>query len=134
MSKSIYALARFVPQFEAAVLEHLKAAPSAEWTRLRAAAKACTKGDAAMPDWAMLRALSSPEELVQEGCCEAWATLMDTVPAGVMTIIAKIDGEPVLYCEPSGVYAWAAHPYHAPTLQIWVSAPAYPPGWFGSKQ
>ena len=128
-----YYLARYVPQFEELVLEHMRGLPSAEWERLREAAKRCTQDEAAMPDWTKLRTLDSPEDLVREACCEAGATLIDVLPRrGAMTVIGLIGGQPVLYCEPSGVYAWSDSPFEGPVLEIWASAPAYPPGWFGS--
>lgn len=84
-----------------------------------------------MPDWGMLREIETPDDLVREACCEAGAKLIDVLPRrGAMTVIGVIEDQPVLYCEPGGIYAWSDRPFEGPVLELWISAPAYPPTWF----
>ena len=125
-----YGLLAFERKFEAIVLEHLKLLPEAEWARLRTAAMNCPKSLAAMPGWNELRKISTREELVAAGCSEPWAKLYEAIPArGTLTVIGQLEGQPVLYCEPSGIYAWSPDPHEPPMLDLWITAPAYPPAY-----
>ena len=43
--------------------------------------------------------------------------------------LQKIAGQPVLHFLISGVYLWAPDPKDKFLLSIWLTFPAYPPGW-----
>lgn len=47
--------------------------------------------------------------------------------AGTPTTIAMLDDAPVYYLD--GFYLWGRTPDSLPTLDMWVTWPAYPPTW-----
>jgi len=126
---SSYFLAAHVPEFQACVMHHLKEVmPKEEYAALRRIASEV--GDAAaMPGAAELQALSTPEELVATAVCEASLSMAELDVHFKPTHIGTIAGQPVCYFAGRGIYAWARDRDESAMLELWVTAPAYPPGW-----
>lgn len=73
---------------------------------------------------------ATPAELVD------LATSEDTLPMSALTAafgegrrLAPIGKIPVLYFSDQGVFAWSPKHQEKATLCLWLTHPAYPPGW-----
>lgn len=129
VSSSGFILGKYHAQFKAAVVKHIKESlDSDEWFRLRAMAenraRYVNRND--VPD---LKA--SPECLVDVAMSEDDISVKQTlaVPGFKAVAITQIDGAPVYYVKGEGIYLWGMRPDSFPTLMLWVTHPAYPPGW-----
>ncbi len=115
--------------FQEIVLEHVKALPSDEWARLRHMATdesrySCDL-DTAMPH-------ASREELVI-GAISHDGISVDELSTPKFKAraeeIGSIAGAPVFYIAGEGMYFWGADRTSRATLNLWLTHPAYPPGW-----
>ena len=121
-------LEKFREPFKAVVLAHLKALPAEEWQRLRAVGQDRLRYVGGMPP---LTEPVDPETLVDEGLCEDDWTLNRAL-AGFeenARAIGAVEGRPVVYIAGCGIYLWAPHPTDGPTMTLWITHPAYPPGY-----
>ncbi len=75
---------------------------------------------------------ASPEELI------AAAVTHDGISVDEIIIpkfrvrtdeIGTIEGAPVFYIKGEGIYFWGADRTTRATLNVWLTHPAYPPGW-----
>jgi len=122
---------KYGEEFKAIVLKHLQEECSeAEWARLRALKDRQSPFEHETAERER-RAVVTREQLVQ-------AALTDEgIPLGEFRStfnnkeieIDKLDGEPVYYFKNKGIYAWAPSNNANCHLSIWVTHPAYPPGW-----
>lgn len=116
--------------FKTSVLKHLKGVLDAEeWAQLRALAAnrsrfihRCNQADLD----------ASPESLVNDAIFEDAVSVQDfLVPAfrSKAVEIDQLEGRPVYYIAGQGFYLWGLDPVLGNTLTLWVTYPAYPPGW-----
>lgn len=113
--------------FQAIVLEHVKALPNDEWTRLRHMATDESRNscdlDAAMPH-------ASREQLVIGATSHDGISVDELfTPKFKAEEIGSIAGAPVFYIAGEGMYFWGADRTTRATLNLWLTHPAYPPGW-----
>lgn len=112
--------------FQAVVLtDLLNCFPVEDWEALRTRAMRGSRDDPAQPR------RMSPEELVQEALAEAAGPTIPEILAWPDEVIdlQKIDGSSVMRISDRGIYLWAPASGCGAYLSIWVSYPAYPPGW-----
>ncbi len=116
--------------FKAAVLEHLREElPADEWKRLRDYAEHTRQSrlvefefdPTATPETLLNEALS-------EGSISVNQTLIPNFRAQAVEI-GSIAGQPVHYINRQGIYLWGLEPEKGFSLSVWVTHPAYPPGW-----
>lgn len=71
------------------------------------------------------------EELVTQGTTESSGMSMCELFAAFPSqkIIGNFDGRPIYYIEASGIYIWSLTNEAPVYLDLWLSYPAYPPGW-----
>jgi hypothetical protein len=116
--------------FRQLVLEHIQnALPSEEWARFREMSLQTRHSCDPLFDAKMGE---TPQALVDNATSEDGISLHEIVRPGWLKksiTIGAIQGAPVLYVQGHGVYAWSASPAQAPTLVLWLTHPAYPPGW-----
>ena len=105
------------------ICDHL---PAAEWARLRSLA-----GGSGPQHAPQLAAGAGPKELSEAAMCEDGMPLSELLNAwgGSADEIGRLDGHPVYYFRRMGIYAWSVSPDAPSMLSIWVTHPAYPPGW-----
>lgn len=110
--------------FKRIVLDHIQSRLDRdEWAsfRERAANQSRWAGGPFYPD-------ATPAELVEK------ATTEDTMPItalskhGTAQALVAVDGQPVLFFPRSGIFAWAPSD-ESPSLMLWLTDPAFPPGW-----
>lgn len=121
-------LENFWEPFKAVVLPHLKALPAGEWRRLRAVGADQSRYVGGIPP---LAEPVTPETLVDGALCEddwsfahALAGFEDHAEE-----VGVIEGRPVSYIVGMGIYLWTPHPTDGPTMTLWITHPAYPPGY-----
>ncbi len=121
-------LDRFRGAFKAIVLGHIRSAlDSAEWRRLRALAGQ-GRPFARLP----VDADARPESLFEAACSEDTLSIREAlIPVfkADATEIGTIEAKPVYYVRGRGLYVWGLEPVDGNTLSVWVTFPAYPPGW-----
>ena len=124
-------LISYLPAFKDMVLDHLKfSINSEEYLSLRDLAG---YGQRWCHDDSMEEKLSllTKEQVVEEYSCS------DSLPVGLVikglddkiSEIGKIDGHPCYYISGMGVYVWGKDQKDGLSLSLWLSSPAYPPGW-----
>lgn len=103
-----------VAAFKQIVHAHLVRLDSAEFARLRSDAKgpALTRND--LIDCAVVSSGMSINDVLNKH-------------SGTPPAIAMLEGAPVYYLD--GFYLWGRSTDSLPTLDLWVSWPAYPPSW-----
>lgn len=111
--------------FQDQVLQHMRTLSALEWMRFRNIARDRSAwGDAAA------RNLYKHDDVLRASCNLPTLRLGDlpkSFTAGATTI-GQVEGQPVLYFEGTGYYAWALAP-ESPVLEASITYPAYPPGW-----
>lgn len=116
--------------FKAVVLQHLRESlPNGEWKRLRDYAEHTRQSrlvefefdPTATPETLLNEALS-------EGSISVNQTLIPNFRAQAVEI-GSIAGQPVHYINRQGIYLWGLEPEKGFSLSVWVTHPAYPPGW-----
>ncbi|MBI6600645.1 hypothetical protein [Pseudomonas sp. S4_EA_1b] len=112
--------------FQDLVLQHMRALPALEWMRFRTIARDNSAwGDAAA------RSLYKHEEVLHASLNLPTLSLGDLPKsyAAEASVIGQLGGQPVLYFEGTGYYAWALAPETSSILEASITYPAYPPGW-----
>lgn len=124
-------LISYLPSFKSMVLDHLKYGISQEeYLSLRELAG---YGQRWCDDDSVEERLSllTKEQVVEEYSCS------DSLPVGLVikglgaqiSEIGKIDGYPCFYISGMGIYIWGKDHENGLSLSLWLSSPAYPPGW-----
>ena len=111
-----------IKEFETATIEafkqvvhtHLVTLDSAEYERLRS----CAEGPTLTCSELIARAVASSGMSVNDVLGEQ---------AGTPTVVAMLEDAPVYYL--NGFYLWGRTQDSLPTLDMWVTWPAYPPTW-----
>jgi hypothetical protein len=115
-------------QFKAIVLKHLTEHVSDDaWFELRDYAKV---GPRVIGPGAVYEELTR-EQLVKTGMSEAGLGLGDVLTPKFRDsaeVIGEIEGAPVYYVVGTGIYVWG-QPQKGFVLELWITQPAYPPGW-----
>lgn len=121
-------LSEHLPEFKRAALDYIRTALGMQqWILLRGIAchEAPPTHDGIPPD------RYTPETIIQQ--TESWSiSVNDTlVPAfrAKAEIIGKIAGEPMYYVHGAGFFVWGPKPDSDFSLILWLTWPAYPPGW-----
>lgn len=121
-------LEKFREPFKAVVLPHLNALPAEEWRRLRAVGVDRSRYVGGISP---LTEPDCPETLLEEALYEdGWS--FNHALAGFeenAREIGVVEGRPVIYIVGCGIYLWAPHPIDGPTMTLWITHPAYPPGY-----
>jgi hypothetical protein len=118
----------FMGEFKAAVLAHLKAEIYDEaWAYFRDIARTgLTEAPIAGSEhW-------TREQLVEEGITIGGGTvqdLLDAFKARLIVEIGTIQNRPVHFIVEEGIYSWALSDDAEDALELWITCPAYPPGW-----
>lgn len=84
-----------------------------------------------MCDWENANG-AMPERLEQwasKWMSESGMSLADWVDLKYFVEIGKIDGMPVYFSRQHGIYGFTGHPEARHILELWLTSPAYPPGW-----
>lgn len=129
--KSMSLLKKHGAAFAAIVLAHLKEhMPAPEWAYLR---KHATESSPLSPEKARRdqSLIETPEQLVTVALAEDGLSMKELMNAfGKFSVeIARLEGVPVYYFNLKGIYAWSPAPSDVSMLSVWVTHPAYPPGW-----
>lgn len=103
-----------VAAFKQAVHTHLVTLDSAEFERLRSYAKGPALSRSSLIDCAVVSSGMSIKDVLNKH-------------SGTPPAIAMLEGAPVYYLD--GFYLWGRTTDSLPTLDLWVSWPAYPPSW-----
>lgn len=117
--------------FKSIVLKHLQEQlPESEWLRLRA----LKNKQSPLPQEDAkheLQAVVTPEQLVKAALVDEGMPLDVLLTAFKNTAveIEKLEGQPVYYFEGKGIYVWAPSHDAFGHLSVWITHPAYPPGW-----
>jgi hypothetical protein len=72
------------------------------------------------------------EQLVEGGVTIGGGSIQDTLDAFKEKLIVKIGAiqdRPVHFIVEEGVYLWALADDAEDALELWITCPAYPPGW-----
>jgi hypothetical protein len=118
----------FMNDFKSAVLAHLKAAVDDDaWAYFREIART---GLTEVPidgseHW-------TREQLVEEGVTVGGGTVQDLLDAfseRLIDEIGTIENRPVQFIVQEGIYSWALSDDAEDALELWITCPAYPPGW-----
>jgi len=120
-------LTRHYDAFKQIVRSHLGGKlPAEEWTRLRALAGR-PGPQPALP----ATTDAGPEELIDAAMSEDGMPMSELLNAWGESadMIGQLDGHPVYYFRGRGIYAWSVSPDAPSMLSVWVTHPAYPPGW-----
>jgi hypothetical protein len=125
MSFEHYENAPHVPQFQAIVTKHMmeSIAPE-EWRLFRFIAR--TRSNIMLDD--DMPGIDTPAELAAHAVCEAFKE-DGGLPMWESVAIGEIDGQPVVYYVGRGIYRWVPKGNGHSYLELWVTSPAYPPGW-----
>lgn len=121
-------LEKFREPFKAVVQAHLEALPAEEWQRLRAVGQDRWRYVGGMPP---LTEPVDPETLGEEALYED-ARSFNRALTGFeenASEIGVVEGRSVVYIAGCGIYLWAPHPTDGPTMTLWITHPAYPPGY-----
>lgn len=108
--------------FRTVVLRHMRRElPFHEWENLRTSAGAA-------------RALAlSHEQLTEIAISEDGLSVAEVLAVPhyrrAATVIGQIDGQAVHYVVGRGIYLWGLNPANGYSLSLWITYPAYPPGW-----
>lgn len=115
--------------FKSIVLAHMNALPADEWKRLRELALDKSRNSCGTDE---TRALATREEIVASATSQAGISvdeiLIPKFRANAQEI-GSLDGQPVFYVNGAGIYFWGPNPTSRSTLNLWLTYPAYPPGW-----
>jgi hypothetical protein len=118
----------FMDEFKAAVLEHLNTEIYDEaWAYFRGIART---GLTEVPipgseHW-------TREQLVEEGITIGGGTvqdLLDAFKARLIVEIGMIENRPIQFVVEEGIYIWGLSDDAEEALELWITCPAYPPGW-----
>jgi hypothetical protein len=118
----------FLKEFQAIVLEHLKTkVDETTWRKLRNHARTglTEVPIAGSETW-------TREQLVEQGVQIGSGSINDfrSGPTNVtMVEIGSIRDRPILYVPALSTYIWALNDETDDSLELWISCPAYPPGW-----
>lgn len=116
-----------VDEFRACVLKHIhEQLPAEEWIWLRGQGEAQLAG---LNPIAHEDIGASPEQLVAKHVHEASLRVIDVLRVFTGKVIDEISGQPVYYCQKTGIYLWGKSPEDGFILSFWITDPAYPPGW-----
>lgn len=107
---------------------HIRQLPNSEWVKFR---QLCTgPRPPAPPDEDKPDPSVPPHELAREAMSEDGMSLNELIQSFPNNItIGSIEGQPVYYFIEQGIYAWGQNPATPTILTIWLTYPAYPPGW-----
>jgi hypothetical protein len=118
----------FMAEFQAVVLEHLNTKiDEVTWQDFRAYSKS---GVIEVPiegseHW-------TREQLVQDGVTVGGGAVNETLTAfkkNQIITVGTIENRPVHYVVEQGTYIWALTDDTDDALELWITCPAYPPGW-----
>lgn len=120
--------AAFESEFKHAVIAHLKSKVDyATWESFREIA---INGVIESPiegseNW-------TREHLVEQGVAigsGSVAEILDAFATSTIVTIGTIEGEPIYFVKEQGIYVWGTSKESNDALELWISCPAYPPGW-----
>lgn len=116
--------------FRLVVLNHIKTAVDKDdWADYRARAR--NKRNSVLP--ASSVHYTTAEELVAHAVCEDAMTIKELTSAFIASSrveeIGQVEGGAVYFIHGCGIYAWSLSIDHPFSLSLWLSFPAYPPGW-----
>lgn len=116
--------------FRKLVLEHiLDTLGGSEWRRLRALAADRRRWMIGAEE-SDLDLDISPEALVRAAVSEDAVAIGRILEGPFRPVrIGEIGAEPVFYLDGQGVYLWMPDEDVPITLSLWITHPAYPPGW-----
>ncbi len=118
----------FMSEFKAAVLAHLNTAINDDaWTYFREISRT---GMTEVPipgseHW-------NREQLVEGGVTIGGGTVQDLLDAfkeRSILEIGTIENRPIQFIVQEGIYSWALSDDAEDALELWITCPAYPPGW-----
>jgi hypothetical protein len=113
--------------FTAQVRQHLATMPVEEWERLRAYGnqrhRFVDRKDEPMPSLTRDELI---DHCISVDACTPEEILHPAYRAAAIEI-GRIDGRTLFYVTGEGVYLWAQE--KRMTRMLWVTHPAYPPGW-----
>lgn len=118
-----------VVEFKRIVTEHLNnKITDEEWDALRELARS---SDKILGPGCTFEELSR-DQLVSSCFTESNISISDVLGGSMKElagVIGEINGAPVYYVERSGFYVWGEGENSGVTLDLWITWPAYPPGW-----
>ncbi len=123
-----HSLDRYRGTFKRIVMAHVRdVLGTAEWARLRGLAP-LGKPFGKLP----VDVDAQPDALFDAACSEDTLSVRETlIPVfkAAAAEIATIEGGAVYYVQGRGIYLWGLEPVIGNTLSVWLTFPAYPPGW-----
>lgn len=121
-------LSEHLPEFKRAALDYIRTALGMQqWIELRTFASR----EMPMAPGGIPTDRYTPETIIQQ--TESWCIAVNDVLTAVFKpkaeIIGRIEGEPMYYVHGAGFFAWGPRADSDYTLILWLTWPAYPPGW-----
>lgn len=117
--------------FKEVILNHIKTAlPKSTWDSMRA--RSLLKQHWSVPENHGIEHYETPESLLENAVSDDGLSLDDVLaPFGEkgVEIVGEVNDQPVYFIEQMGIYMWSVSKSHHSMLSLWLSFPAYPPGW-----